>query len=400
MTKIERNIADWFVDHLDTLAVAVLLAASLLLRGLLFPLQSERTGEVLLPWFEQVRQNGGLRRLGQPVGSLLMLQQTCMALLNLLPVKPLYAYKLFTVGFDYLAALAVFLLVRLVLQDARRPVGLYPQIAALLTLFAPPLVMDTVCLAQGDSVYAALCLLTLLLLLKDKPLPAFILYGISLSFKLQSVFLLPFLLFLYLYKKNFSLLHFLAAPATVVVLALPNLLQGRGAAALWTQYAALVENNLQFADGYRPFWYLPVRIFDKPELYELVKNPAICTALLAVCVLFWAALQNQRSYTQKELVSLAFLSVYTVVFLLPCLHEGFDLLYYLLAIVLLVLDKKTALPFLLLTLLDMERFGSLMFAENNYLLAAVTINLGVYLWYLRRYAGALFRKAQNKEAAL
>ena len=112
MSKTERKIIE-FLEEKKTLffllAITVLAAlARYRARGFL----SADMEFYLLPWYEEIRANGGLMALGEQVGTYNIAYQVCIALMTYIPVNPIFLYKGFSILFDFLlaavAALAVY----------------------------------------------------------------------------------------------------------------------------------------------------------------------------------------------------------------------------------------------------------------------------------------------------
>lgn len=61
---------------------------------------------------------------------------------------------------------------------------------------------------KGVFAYAAVIMLPLYFLIKEKHIPSFIMFGLAFAFKLQSIFLLLLFIFVYFTRRNFSVLTF------------------------------------------------------------------------------------------------------------------------------------------------------------------------------------------------
>ena len=96
-------------------------------------------------------------------------------------------------------------------------------------LFWPTVVLNGALWGQCDSVYAALAVLSIYLVLSGHPLLGVVSIGASFAFKLQAVFVMPVFLLFWL-TRRVKLRHALAFPAVCVVMVLPAVIAGRG---LW-----------------------------------------------------------------------------------------------------------------------------------------------------------------------
>ena len=74
-----------------------------------------------------------------------------------------------------------------------------------LSFLAMNVIFNSAAWGQSDAVYVSLIIWSLVWLFRDKYLKSFVLLGLAFAFKLQTVFILPFFAFYYVYKKSSSL---------------------------------------------------------------------------------------------------------------------------------------------------------------------------------------------------
>ena len=113
-----------------------------------------------------------------------MFYQFILALVTYLPIQPIYAIKLSSIVFDYLLAFAADLFVRELTGNRE-----YGRWAFLVVVLSPLVFINSAWWAQCDAMYASLCVLSLVYLVKAKYTTSFLLYGFSFAFKLQGIFL-------------------------------------------------------------------------------------------------------------------------------------------------------------------------------------------------------------------
>ncbi len=111
-----------------------------------------------------------------------------MCLVSYLTENNLYGLKMISVVFDYLAAAAVFLIVYQLTGNAKRAIM---GMAAL--LLCPTVILDGAYWCQCDIIYTTFLLFALYYFFKDNSRLCLIFVGISFAFKLQALFLVPFL---------------------------------------------------------------------------------------------------------------------------------------------------------------------------------------------------------------
>ncbi len=121
---------------------------------------------------------------------------------------------------------ACFMLCRELLRGSQNKLRRFA--AFVLICVNPIFILNGAGWGQTDASFAALCVLAVLLFLKDKPVWALVMTGLALAWKLQAILLLPLFMMLYFCgRKRFSLLWFLLVPAVLIVSGLPMALAGQ-----------------------------------------------------------------------------------------------------------------------------------------------------------------------------
>ena len=158
----------------------------------------------------------------------------------------LYAVKLFDLICQCVAAGAV---LRLALQRGAKAYG---AIAAMFAcVLAPTMLMNAGVWAQCDATFAMFALWGLALLLDDHPLAGCVLWGLALGTKLQSAFLFPLLIVLFM-KDRVQLRHVLALVAAAFVCQIAIVLDGQEIGSLVMRYSVQLEDarwDVGLSDG-------------------------------------------------------------------------------------------------------------------------------------------------------
>ncbi len=155
-----------------------------------------------------------------------------MALVSRLESFPrMTALKLFDMVCQCLCGCAV---LRLSLARGAKAAG---AVAGMLAcVLAPTMLLNAGCWLHFDATFSMLALWGLFFLLTDRPLAGCALWGLALGTKLQSAFLFPLLLPLFM-RGKVSLRHLLALAAAAVAVQAAILLDRQGFAALLARYA-------------------------------------------------------------------------------------------------------------------------------------------------------------------
>ena len=253
MIRAEEKVLNFAERHLDLLVVAAVTIIGFLIRYGLRDLVSVDADAFLIPWYREIKDQGGLRALGGQVGNYNMLYQTLIALFTYLPVKPLYAYKMLSVFFDYGLAVLVGRLVYTYAESGRKWKGIFAYGTVLLS---PLVFLNSSAWGQCDAIYVCFEVLALFMMCREKTGPAFVFLGAALSFKLQAVFLLPFFLLMYLGKKCFSALYFFILPAVMCVLNLAGVIMGRSFLDIFRIYLDQTSDWPAIVKNYPSVWLL------------------------------------------------------------------------------------------------------------------------------------------------
>ena len=374
MTKTERNLVSWIDSHLPLL---LFVTAGILGAWIRFSLRSESGNgdltQFLLPWYDTIRANGGLHALGSQVGDYNVLYQFVIALMTYLPVKPLYAYKLLSVCFDFLLAGAGSYLA--FLHSDRSAWKASVVWSAVLLL--PPVWLNSACWAQCDSIYVFFCVLSLVFLSREKYVLCFIAYGLAFAFKLQAVFLLPFFLFAWIHRKRFSILHFLILPAVLILSGLPGVLFGRGLLDVFRIYADQTGTWPFLFLNYPNVWAFVSENAVTNAQYHVFRMPAVLLTFGMLSVFTASLLHRQEASGGAECLRAALLLCWTCVMFLPGMHERYDYPVLILCSVVAVLDHRF-LPVLAgISILSLCGYADFLFdtAPDWRILAAIHVAL-------------------------
>ena len=208
-------------DMLTLLAALLPLGLAFYLRSLCLDHITLDYVDFLSQWVDFFRENGGLAGIQQSVGNYNVPYLYFLALIAWLPLPDLYLIKLFSILFDVLLAWGCMRIVRVF-----RPQSRLPEACFLLILLLPTILLNGALWAQCDSVYAALCVLSLASVLEDHPRRCVVLAALAFSFKLQSVFFLPVLLVCW-FTRRVAFRQLLLFPAAYFLSILPAVLLGK-----------------------------------------------------------------------------------------------------------------------------------------------------------------------------
>ena len=193
-----------------------------------------------------------------------------------------------------------------------------------LTAFGAVLLLPTVVLnggmfAQCDSLYTACALWGLALALEDKPAGSAACFALSLSFKLQSAFILPVVIVLWA-GRRLRVREALIFVLTLFAVMLPALLGGKSIGSIIGIYTS--QTGL-----YTGLNYNAANLFGLMETSGLdvyaYGNFAMALAFGACALLVIWGIGHAQEMDENGYVRLALLLVLLIVFLLPRMHERY-----------------------------------------------------------------------------
>jgi len=335
-TPIERVLLPLFMLGIGALALFLLhwegvdeqslrrmllpIGAALFLRAFLLPHATLDYENFLAQWVDYFREHGGFPALADDLYScnynVPYLYMLC--LLTYLPISDLYGIKLFSILFDVLLAWGGMRLARRIAE----PESVSPRMTFSFLLLLPTVVLNGSCWGQCDSVWAALCLLSLSFALEERPWLSLGLLGLAFAFKLQAIFIIPLWLALWIGGKV-RFRHFLAFPGAFLLSILPALLLGKPLCDILGVYVGQASDSVHWETVN----------YNSPSIFSLVPlniefGPETPKVFIALAFLFMAAVLALLIWKRKTASEAAYVLAGAVLslgipFFLPYMHERY-----------------------------------------------------------------------------
>lgn len=356
--------------------LGLIVIAALLLRFWCRDIQSRDMEVFLLPWFEKLEQLDLHTALNTQVGDYNMFYQLIIYIMTKLPGEPMYIYKFLSVIFDFIMAYGIYKWLSELTDRKKACLGFG------LTLLLPTVWMNSAAWGQCDSIYVAFIIWSLYTLYKKKYITSFILLGFAFTFKLQTVFILPFVGYLYLTqrrKNKFSILHFGLIPLVHIATALPNLIAGRHIGEIFSIYTNQVSSYQNMYINYPSLW----SIF--PIDYDAGMSLAIFVTASIIVALFIWFYKNKVEATGKHFLWCAFILSYTCVLFLPSMHERYSFLYEILAIILVIYKGRGWILLAAFQFISGMTYNFYLYSTPYNIKLLAVINLLVYAFVLKGF---------------
>lgn len=289
------------------------------------------------PWVATLREaGGGIRGLAAEF-EYVDYTTPYLFILSCISICPflntLLLMKMVSVFFDFVAAFAVMAII----YDRKKSLT-YGIIGYGIFLMAPTILTNGAMWAQCDIIFTSFILWSVYFLLKDKPVPAMAFYGIAFAFKLQTLFLAPLYVILWM-KGKVKLKHFLFLPLMYFIGIIPSLIAGKS---LWE----LISVYFFQANGAMDIYALSHKF---PNIYQLIgtdtflfeyADAGIWLTLGALMLFLYTFARLEYEWDPVLMLRMGMFLTMTVVFFLPHMHERYAILVDVLAILYVFFDSK------------------------------------------------------------
>ena len=346
---------------MDILLFLVLTGFALIMR---YALRNVVAGDYKMffePWVATLREaGGGIKGLSAEFEYVDYTTPylTILSFISICPfLNTLLLMKLVSIFFDFVAAFAVMAIV----YDRTKNMT-YGILGYGALLMVPTVLTNGAMWAQCDIIFTSFVLWSLYFMLKDKPAWSMAFYGIAFAFKLQTLFLAPLYVILWM-KGKVKLKHFLFLPLMYVIGMIPSLLAGKS---FWE----LISVYFFQANGQMDIYALSHKF---PNIYQLIgtdsflfeyADAGIWVTLGALMILMYCFARKQYEMNACLLLRMGMLLTMTVVFFLPDMHERYAILVDVMAIVYVFFDfRKLYIP--VLTILCSFAGYTVYLAQNN-----------------------------------
>lgn len=262
-------------------------------------------------WVETIKANGYLSALAEPFYNYTPLYMYVLTLIAWLDVNALYAIKVVSILFEYVAAFYVGKIAFLIIKKEWAkwlPFAIVPII--------PSIMLNSAFMSQCDAIYVSFLLGSVYYLLKKKQLVAMIFLGVAFSLKSQSAFILPFY-FVYMLRGHIKWYMFLIVPVVYFLSIIPAWMVGRPLIELLTVYVA------QTGDSYVLASYFPNIYMWIYQFLDSNKLPGMIFVTLLVLIGGLILKNKKYTFTLKAWITLLFLGAIICPYFLPSMHERY-----------------------------------------------------------------------------
>lgn len=321
ITQTEIKIIDFIKKYYLFLVLALGLFGGLYARSKGMAVSSGDWENHIQHWMNTLHENGGFSGLALEFSDYYIPYLILLALGTYLDPSLWLSYvKLISILFEIGFSIAATLIVRKVLCEKCRNHKWEAAVFAIL-MMSPMIVLNGAFWAQCDYIYGMFIMLSVYFLLCEKYTLTFNMLGLAFVFKLQTVFVIPVFILIWLCNKRFSILHFLWIPFWYIIAGFPAIIAGRSASSVYNIYLNQTNtyNNLTMN--------IPNIYSFFPNEYTLFSSWGIVVTVTILSVLaFWVILGDYY-LDNKAILGLCLCTTGICGMFLPAMHERYISLY-------------------------------------------------------------------------
>lgn len=301
-----------------------LIALSAFLRFISYPIVSADYTSSLVHWMDALRGSPGLTAFAHPFSDYSPLYLYLLKLISFLPGYDLYWIKGLSILFDILLAVIIVKVLKHIYAESFTHDKAF--LAFSIVLLVPTFLMNSSLWGQCDSIYASFVLLSLYLILRNKPLGAAVAFGVAISFKLQAVFFLPVLVG-YLLTKNRGWAQVIVIPIIYIITIIPAALSGGSFGDLLFTYVRQA-GEFQELSLSSPSIYALVSSQASTVVQSILSDVGYVVALGLAVAIIYAVMSYIESLPDgvlrpSKILFLSLVSVLAIPFFLPHMHERY-----------------------------------------------------------------------------
>lgn len=374
ISSFEYKFQDFLLKYKDYICISIIYMVAFVLRLLGRNFVSFDMSGCLIPWFAEVKTRGGLAALSEQIGDYGVLYQTIISFMTYIDISEVYQYKILSVIFDFFISYFIYKIVSEYGKSSKK-IGL---LAAGLYLLLPTVFLNSSFWGQCDSIYSFFCIVFLYYLRKEDFGKAFVFLGVAFAFKLQTIFVLPFVCFYYLKNRKFSIFYFVLTIMTFWMTGILAFIEGRS---LWAPYEIYRYQMNEYHSMYLNFPSFWALVGDS---YGTLKNVSIILTGVLILAGGYIYIVNKK-FNSNYYYEIVAWFVWTMLLFLPSMHERYAYLLDLLMFILCFLDLKFLKYSIATLILSLFTYGNVILMNNSYYLVPLYAFLYLIMYILYSY---------------
>ena len=354
--------------NLKIIIITLSILGALFIRFFLIKFQTIDYLYFLSKWYDFISNNGFFRSFKYKFSNYTPLYLHLIAICTNIPISRLLSIKLISIVFDFITALFVFKIVKNKYNNF-----FYSITAFVIILFLPTVILNGALWGQCDIIYSCMVIIAVYYVMKKKYNLAFIFYGISFALKVQSIFILPMFIFLWI-KGKFKIFQFLFIPLIYFISIIPSAIAGRPLLDLLTIYFTQGQryNKLTLkAPNIYQFFHVSEQYYHIIELIGIFLS--LCIVLLILFKLYKKFKNTEIS--ANLIVSISLLFSLVIPYFLPRMHERYFFMADILSVVYAYYFPRYSFVSIVIVLSSFLSYFPYLFGIGYFFLVISAINL-------------------------
>lgn len=373
--RAEDEMVFWFRKHKNGLFFLMINIFGILVRCSGISFLSGDMQAFLLPWFNSMKNVGGGAALECQIGDYNVLYQTIIALITYIDCDPVFMYKCISILFDYTLAASTAWFVSKITNNKIFEIQFNIIYGAV--LFLPTVLLNSSYWGQCDSIYTTFLILTLFFIYDEKYVCAFIMLGLGFAFKLQMIFIVPFIICYYFCTQKFSILHICISIITFWLTGIIAFINGRNLLAPFTIYASQTTTYEHMYMNSPSFWLIV------GDDYNSLKSFSIIFTMVLLGTGMYIMLSKKIIMdTLEDYISIAAGFVWTCLMFLPAMHERYSYPLDILLLILGTLNKKYLIYAVVSVMLSIITYGHYLFGTERITQYHAILYILIYIKYI------------------
>lgn len=372
ITRAEKKLIEYIEKKKHILFFIVVTVLGIYVRYAGRKMDSGDMVACLIPWLDIYKQQGHLKVLKEQIGDYNVLYQTCLAFMSYFKMNSKYIIKLFSCIFEYLLAFSSAWMLSGVLK--KKKFGCFFNIVYTTILFLPTVVLNGAYWGQCDAIYSFFIVMALFYLWKEKYLAAFIFLGIAFGFKFQAVFIIPFIICYYFYKKKFSALMFLVSVLVFWATGIVAFINGRPIMEPFKIYAQQTSTYQSMYLNVSSVWVLLGNDYSNLKTFSVILTIILCGIGLYVILH-----KLKKMDTIEQYFNTVVWFFWLCILFLPAMHERYTFTLEILLVYLCFINTKYIKYAITSVTLSIIAYGAYLFGNG-----------GLDKWFVIVYLAAFF----------
>lgn len=329
----------------------------------------------LIPWYDQIKETGGFSALAQQTGDYNILYQTIVAAMTYIDINCVFLYKGLSVLFDFILAFSIAWFLTKI--TSKKIFGTQFNLMYCVILLLPTVVLNSAYWGQCDSIYSTFLVLTLFFIFDEKYIGAFIVLGLGFAFKLQMIFVVPFIISYYFCTQKFSVANAGISAIVFWMTGAVGFIYGRNLLDPFRIYASQTRTYEHMYMNFPSFWVLTGDNYGSLRMFAI-----LMTITLLGCGLYFMLSQKIRMCTLEDQISIATGFIWTCLLFLPAMHERYAYPLDILLFMLSFLNKKYLVYALVAVILSMMTYAHYLFGTEEVTQYHVLLYILMYVKYI------------------